>query len=237
MPNANGNTFQAEIPVTSTLGLAIFKEWLKKHGTLSPDGETIVSDNHVCKFVATKTVRQGGLQRSLRTAFKKQAVACDDVRIKYISDVIVAPQTTEVATTNVTDVINGYMIGEKTVRKTLDVPPKVSVYDLIDAVTEQPDAGRKTFFRLKNEYPNVGAFCPNYKFPGRGQRLTPVTNARGVVTIINLLPGRAAAVFRSASADVMVRFMGGDLSRQWICCWPKKKCQLELLQMQQAATT
>ena len=51
---------------------------------------------------------------------------------------------------------------------------------------------------------------PDFKFPGRGQRNTPITDARGMVTILNLLPGRSAAAFRAASADVMVRFLGGD---------------------------
>ena len=43
-------------------------------------------------------------------------------------------------------------------------------------------------------------------------RCTPVTDARGMVTIINLLSGSEAAKFRAASADIMVRFMGGDLT-------------------------
>ena len=111
---------------------------------------------------------------------------------------------------NIVDVLNGYMSGDKKGRKTTDTTPKVSVYDLIEVVMEQPDCGRKTFFRLKNDHPEVGALCPNFKFPGRGQKDTPVTDARGLVTILNLLPGRAAAAFRAASADVIVRFLGGD---------------------------
>ena len=113
---------------------------------------------------------------------------------------------------NITNLLDCFMIGGKAVRKTQDVPPKVSVYDLIDVIMEIPNSGRKTFFRLKNENPEVGALCPNLKFEGPGQRNTPVTDARGAVTIINLLPGRNAATFRAASADVFVRFMGGDPS-------------------------
>ena len=50
----------------------------------------------------------------------------------------------------------------------------------------------------------------NLRFPGQGQRPTPVTDARGAVVIMNLLPGRKAAQFRLTCADVMVRFLGGD---------------------------
>ena len=39
-----------------------------------------------------------------------------------------------------------------------------------------------------------------------------MADARGIVEIIMLLPGRAAARFRKASADVVVRYLGGDPS-------------------------
>ena len=48
------------------------------------------------------------------------------------------------------------------------------------------------------------------KFPGQGQNDTPVTDARGVVTIINSLGGSRAAKFRQKFADTLVRYLGGD---------------------------
>ena len=37
---------------------------------------------------------------------------------------------------------------------------------------------------------------------------TPATDARGIVQVLMLLPGPAAAHFRMAAADVLVRFLG-----------------------------
>ena len=97
------------------------------------------------------------------------------------------------------------------VRKTAEVPPRVSVYDTIGALTGYPDdPSRGLFRRLLDSYPEVGASCTYFKFPGRGQRDTPVTNAEGITQIIMLLPGRAAAIARSSAANVMVRYLGGD---------------------------
>ena len=47
---------------------------------------------------------------------------------------------------------------------------------------------------------------------GSGQQPTPVADARGIVTITMLLPGRAAASVRTAAVGVLVRFLGGDMS-------------------------
>ena len=96
---------------------------------------------------------------------------------------------------------------DKKIRKTPETPQRVSVYDLIAAITDQDaNAARMTYTRL----PDVATICADFKFEGRGQRETPVTDARGAVVIMNLLPGRKAAQFRLACADVMVRYLGGD---------------------------
>jgi hypothetical protein len=52
----------------------------------------------------------------------------------------------------------------------------------------------------------------NFKFPGRGQRDTPVADAEGITHIIMILPGRAAAIARQSAANVVVRYLGGDTS-------------------------
>ena len=52
----------------------------------------------------------------------------------------------------------------------------------------------------------------NFRFPGQGQRETPVTDARGIVEIVMLLPGKAAASVRKQAASILVRYLGGDLS-------------------------
>ena len=96
-------------------------------------------------------------------------------------------------------------------RKTNDTPPRVSVYDVISTISSNPNA-RETWAELKRKYPEVVGNPDNFKFPGQGQRETPVTDARGIIEIIMLLPGRKAAQVRQKSADVIVRYLGGDPS-------------------------
>jgi hypothetical protein len=66
--------------------------------------------------------------------------------------------------------------------------------------------------RLSDQFPEVTTLSSNFKFPGRGQRDTPVTDAEGITQIIMLLPGRAAAIARQSAASVVVRYLGGDTS-------------------------
>ena len=66
--------------------------------------------------------------------------------------------------------------------------------------------------RLVGTHAEVRAICYDYKFKGRGQQFTPVTNAKGAVLIINALPGKVAARLRVEWADIIVRYLGGDLT-------------------------
>ena len=98
-------------------------------------------------------------------------------------------------------------------RKTSDNPPRVSIYDVIQTVTGQtPSNCKHTWDRLVVAYPDVSTGRSNFKFAGRGQKETPVTDARGITEVLMLLPGRAAASFRKEAASVVVRYLGGDLS-------------------------
>ena len=97
------------------------------------------------------------------------------------------------------------------VRTTAESPPRVSVYDVIEAITSQDgNQAGLSFRRLAERFPEVQSICVNFKFPGQGQRPTPVADARGITEVIMLLPGRAAAHFRKTCADVVVRYLGGD---------------------------
>ena len=97
------------------------------------------------------------------------------------------------------------------VRTTNEVPRRVSILDLIRSVTGNKNP-KDTWARLQALYPAVVAYADHCQFPGERQRPTPVTNARGIVTIVNLLPGQRAAEFRAHGADVLVRYLGGDPS-------------------------
>ena len=87
------------------------------------------------------------------------------------------------------------------------------VIDTIAVITgHSPTVCSHTLQRLKEAYPEVGSEWSNFRFAGRGQRDTPVADARGIVEVIMILPGRAAGQVRKAAADVMVRYLGGDPS-------------------------
>ena len=97
------------------------------------------------------------------------------------------------------------------IRKTPEVPPRVSVYDLIAAVKGcSDDTARKDFARIRKDHPEVTKDFPNFKFGGQGQREIPITDARGVVVLVNLISGKVAAAFRLKAADIVVRALGGD---------------------------
>ena len=71
------------------------------------------------------------------------------------------------------------------IRKTAEDPPRVSVLDVIGAITDLDSSNCSNYYRrLTEQFPEVSRFCSNFKFPGRGQRDTPVTCAKGVVTIV-----------------------------------------------------
>ena len=87
-------------------------------------------------------------------------------------------------------------------------PPHVSVVDVVAAITGMTGANAGHYYeRLRDSHPEVCTICTNYRFPGRGQRNTPVTDARGIVEIIMLLPGRHAARVRRQAAELLVRYL------------------------------
>ena len=99
------------------------------------------------------------------------------------------------------------------IRKTAEDPPRVSVYDVLQVVTGSSASNAcNVFSRVSEAFPEVLTNCSNFKFSGRGQRETPVAEARTIVEIIMVLPGRAAAQVRRAAASVVVRYLGGDMS-------------------------
>ena len=66
---------------------------------------------------------------------------------------------------------------------------------------------RKVWERLTERYPEVVAKCHNFKFQGRGQRETPVTDREGILYIIGLLPGTAGRAYREAAAKVFLAYL------------------------------
>ena len=73
----------------------------------------------------------------------------------------------------------------KNILKTDEIPPRVSIIDVVTAITQcSPSNAALTFARLKNDYPDVTTNCSDVKFPDargrKGQKASPVTDARGI---------------------------------------------------------
>ena len=63
-----------------------------------------------------------------------------------------------------------------------------------------------------SKYPEVDGNIVHFKFKGRGQRETPITDARGIIEVIMLLPGQQASRVRRQAAALLCRWLGGDLT-------------------------
>ena len=89
---------------------------------------------------------------------------------------------------------------------------KGSVYDVIQLVgkTSQSYAVR-VLSRLYDSYPELMPKSYRLRINGKGQ-LTPVADARTLVEVAWLCPGRAATEFRRKGAESVCRLLGGDLS-------------------------
>ena len=98
------------------------------------------------------------------------------------------------------------------IRKTDEDPPRISAIDIAIVLTGKShhDAAQD-FRRIVEQYPEVGTNCSHFRFKGRGQRGTPIAAIRGAVELVFLLPGRQAARVRRQAADLLVRWLGGDL--------------------------
>ncbi|MDD4938240.1 MAG: hypothetical protein PHX34_04490 [Candidatus Shapirobacteria bacterium] len=104
---------------------------------------------------------------------------------------------------------NGMFTGRETELRITDAKQWVSAFDLIKLVGDNINP-RKTWNDIETRFPDVVTFCYNIKFKGRGQKDTPVLNAKGVVMVLQLIPGRIAAQFRIQCGDIIVRYLGGE---------------------------
>ena len=99
------------------------------------------------------------------------------------------------------------------IRKTAEDPPRASVIDTIVVITGRSQANSNhTWQRLSQSFPDSLSSVTNFKFSGQGQKPTPVADARTLVEIVMVLPGRTAALHRRKAADIIVRYLGGDPS-------------------------
>lgn len=87
---------------------------------------------------------------------------------------------------------------------------KGSVIDVIRMVLGCNSSSANTYLtNLKGNFPELGIQIPQLRINGAG-RLTPVADAKTLVEIVFLLPGRIARDFRRKSASKICRILGGD---------------------------
>ena len=106
------------------------------------------------------------------------------------------------------------LLGRETVRirKTDETPPKISVIDVVQAMTGKDARHAAQELRtLCSRYPEVDQILVHFLFRGQGQRKTYVTSVRGIVEVIMLLQGHQAARVRRQAAELLCRYLGGWL--------------------------
>lgn len=81
---------------------------------------------------------------------------------------------------------------------------RFSVYDVLVAfgVCDKPNC-QKVFKRINDGNPEVNPLWINLKFPGKGQRETPVANEEAMYQILMLCPGKRGAEFRAWAANIL----------------------------------
>ena len=90
---------------------------------------------------------------------------------------------------------------------------KGSVLDVIQLVTGCTQNNSPVLLeRIKKAFPDVTTKCSDFKFAGKGQRLTPVAPVPVLVEIAWLCQGKNAREFRRAGVRTLCRALGGDLS-------------------------
>jgi hypothetical protein len=95
------------------------------------------------------------------------------------------------------------------IRRTPD--GRCSVYDLISVVGGLKNP-RDTWKTLLERHPEVVEKIDNFKFPGRGQRETPVTGREDWAYILGLLPGVMGRKYRKAAAKLVARYLSADIT-------------------------
>ena len=94
------------------------------------------------------------------------------------------------------------------IRRTAETPPRVSILDVIGAITGQARNNcAAVWSRLRESRPDVAARCGFFKFPGRRQRKTPVAGAGAILDIVMILPGQAAVALRQQTAAALVHYL------------------------------
>ena len=102
--------------------------------------------------------------------------------------------------------------GTVRIRKTDEMPPRISVIDVVQAITGKDARHAAQEVRtLCSRYPEVDQMLVHFLFRGQGQRKTFVTSVRGIVEIVMLVRRPHAAMVRRQAAELLCRWLGGRL--------------------------
>ena len=82
---------------------------------------------------------------------------------------------------------------------------RYSVFDVIAFCGKKSQS--EVWKRLCVQFPEVLTKCDNFKFPGKGQRETPVASREGILYIIGLLPGAVGRAYREETAKVFIAYL------------------------------
>jgi hypothetical protein len=90
------------------------------------------------------------------------------------------------------------------VRKT-----ETDLFSIFDAIVfiAQKKGQHKVWERLTEIHPEVLTNVQTYKFPGAGQKGTPVADKRTIIEIISLLPGKVGGETRRASTELLLKYI------------------------------
>ena len=97
----------------------------------------------------------------------------------------------------------------KAPRMTNEDPPRISLYDFIEIITDNVDP-RTTWRGISDSVPEVEHKMHNWHFPGAGQRPTPVVTLREAVLVANHLRGPLADHMKRRNAELSIDVMGGN---------------------------
>ena len=87
-----------------------------------------------------------------------------------------------------------------------------SVFDMIKTLGSQKNP-HQVWERFSYTHPEVLTKCENFRFPGRGQRDTPVAKAKeDVLYILSLLPGEVGRSYREQAAKLFTAFLDNPSS-------------------------
>ena len=83
------------------------------------------------------------------------------------------------------------------VRTTDEAVKRVALYDVMQRVLKCTSSNASTVLkRIVKDHPEVNEVVSMVKFPGAGQRVTPVTDFKGLLLVLQILPGKRAEHFR-----------------------------------------